>query len=78
MTVPGSLYREVVETIGELERPVDGRECMDLLVLAGMLLSAATPCRALSDEEDGRIYAAIDVIRDLVAEMDERGEWDHE
>lgn len=78
MTVPGSLTREVVEAVGRITRPTTGKECMDLLTLAGMLLSAAVPSWGLTEEEDGRVLAVIDVLRDLVAEMDERGEWRHE
>lgn len=72
MTVPGSLTREVVETIWRIDRPCSGEDCIDLLVLAGMLLSAAVPCRALTEEEDGRVLAVIDVLRDLVNEMEEK------
>ena len=78
MTVPGSLTKEVVETMWKITRPCSGEDCIDLLVLAGMLLSAAVPCRSLSEEEEGRVLAVIDVLRDLVNEMDERGEWKHE
>lgn len=78
MTVPGSLTREVVEAVGTITHPTTGKECMDLLTLAGMLMSAAVPCWGLSEDEEDRVFEAMEIVRDLVNEMDERGEWKHE
>lgn len=78
MTVPGSLTREVVEAVGGITRPTTGKECMDLLTLAGMLMSAAVPCWGLSEDEEDQVFEAMEIVRDLVAKMDERGEWKHE
>ena len=81
--MPGSLTREVVDAVGTITRPTTGKECMDLLTLAGMLMSAAVPwtCwlyRGLSEDEEDRVFEAMEIVRDLVNEMDERGEWKHE
>ena len=77
MTVPGSLYREVVDAVGGITHPTSGRECMDLLVLAGMLMSAAVPSWGLSEDEEDQVHEAIGIVRDLVTEMDRRGEWNN-
>lgn len=78
MTVPGSLTREVVEAVGVITRPTTGKECMDLLTLAGMLMSAAVPSWGLLVNEVDEVHEAIGIVRDLVTKMDERGEWKHE
>lgn len=78
MTVPGSLTREVVEAVGIITHPTTGKECMDLLVLAGMLMSAAVPSWGLSEDEVDEVHEAIGIMRDLVNEMDARREWEHE
>ena len=78
MTVPGSLTREVVEAVGEITRPTTGKECMDLLTLAGMLMSAAVPSWGLTVDEADEVREAMEIVRDLVNRMDERGEWKHE
>ena len=78
MTVPGSLTREVVEAVGIITHPTTGKECMDLLVLAGMLMSAAVPSWGLSEDEEDRVFEAMEIVRDLVTEMDKRREWKHE
>ena len=78
MTVPGSLTKEVVEAVGVITRPTTGKECMDLLTLAGMLLSAAVPCWGLWVFVVVELHEAIVIVRDLVTKMDERGEWKHE
>ena len=78
MTVPGSLTREVVDAVGTITHPTTGKECMDLLTLAGMLMSAAVPCWGLTVDEADEVREAIGIVRDLVNEMDERGEWKHE
>ena len=78
MTVPGSLTKEVVDAVGTITHPTTGKECMDLLTLAGMLMSAAVPSWGLSEDEEDRVFEAMEIVRDLVNEMDERGEWKHE
>ena len=78
MTVPGSLTKEVVEAVGTITHPTTGKECMDLLTLAGMLMSAAVPSWGLTVDEADEVHEAIGIVRDLVNEMDERGEWKHE
>lgn len=78
MTVPGSLTREVVEAVGEITHPTTGKECMDLLTLAGMLMSAAVPSWGLTVDEVDEVHEAIGIVRDLVNRMDEREEWKHE
>ena len=78
MTVPGSLTKEVVEAVGGITHPTTGKECMDLLTLAGMLMSAAVPSWGLTVDEVDEVHEAIGIVRDLVNRMDEREEWKHE
>ena len=78
MTVPGSLCREVVEAVGKTTHPTTGKECMDLLTLAGMLMSAAVPSWGLTVDEVDEVHEAMGIVCDLVTRMDEREEWKHE